>query len=167
MSLALMSNKPSLDKFSSKQLAAELYRRFKQKQKRTKSSAKETCSHCGQTSKLKEWSHMRSYWFEDNVYTQNHRLSDDIHLICPNCTCVSHAHKNKKYETLDTKSEIDLFKRIKKFEEAGGKFKHYYQEYDNGYGFTPDYYESEELYCAEFVKDSEKLKVKKPYNTNL
>jgi len=161
MSLALMSNKPSLHKISTKELSAELDRRFKQKQKRILSTCKETCEKCKKTASLKEWSHVNSYWFVDDVYTQNYRLSDDIEIICPFCKTGHDAYKKKKYETIDTSIEEERYKRIAKFHGSSGKFKHYYQEYDGGYGQKKEYYESEQLYCATY--EDKPKKVENPF----
>lgn len=159
--MSLLINKIDLSKVSTKELQKVLDTRLQNARKKKLRTFRETCAQCGKTTNLKEWAHMRSYWFEDNVYTQNYRLSDDIYIICPHCLCCHDSYAKVHYTTIHCETELARYKRINAFLSNGGKFKHYYQEYSDG--DRNEYYKTYELYCVEYDKNCEKLKVERPY----
>lgn len=114
-----------------------------------------TCTSCLSRTHLSTWDKIRSYTFEDDVYTQNYLLNRDFEIICPACqsrnfTKEEYIYSNPGSETI---AELELYKLCKEFERYG-KFKNEYH-YHNQYGMTPFY---------EIINEKgERRKIKDPY----
>ena len=136
-------------------LAAKLRDLNEAKNKATRLKCFHKCESCKKRRHLSKWSKMNSYHFQDDVYTQNMVLSDILTLICPYCERRSWAQKELgEWDRLEDKKDLlDLYDKMRSFENAGGKFAKYYTDYDGnshrGYYVVPPYsgiYNSEQTY---------------------
>jgi len=121
------------------------------------------CWHCEKSSNLKKWFHIESYSFEDNVYTSNYNLEDDVKVVCPNCNTANKTCKKWRYEMLKPNErdlhQLTLYELIRKFERNGGIFTKYYKYYGpSHYGEKGQYYEVPDRHTFSFSMDSEKYK---------